>query len=238
LLKLYPTGVLSVVSDTWDFWSVVTEILPKLKDQIMKRDGKLVIRPDSSPKTPVEILCGDPEAEAGSPEYKGLIECLYETFGGTVNSKGYRQLDSHVGAIYGDSITLELQEAILQRLKAKGFSSTNIVLGIGSYTYQHVTRDTHGIAVKATAVILSDGQFRPIYKAPKTDLGTKKSLRGFLAVLKTEEGYWVAQRETAEPVEGDQLETVWLDGEFLRTQTFEDIRRRLAVSRKEDSVEV
>jgi len=238
LLDLYPTGILSVVSDTWDFWSVVTEILPRLKDRIMAREGKLVIRPDSSPKTPAEILCGDPEAEKGTPEFKGLIECLYEIFGGTVNSKGYRQLDSHIGAIYGDSITLELQEEILQRLMLKGFSSTNVVLGIGSYAYQHVTRDTHGIAVKATAVILKDGTCRSIYKAPKTDPGTKKSLRGFLAVLKSDQGFHVAERESDGPVMGDLLATVWANGRFVRTQTFTEIRNRLAESRRDDAVEV
>jgi nicotinamide phosphoribosyltransferase len=236
LLDLYPKGILSVVSDTWDFWSVVTEILPRLKERIMARDGKLVIRPDSSPKTPAEILCGDPEAEEGTPEQKGLIECLFDTFGGTVNSKGYRQLDSHIGAIYGDSITLELQEEILRRLELKGFSSTNVVLGIGSFTYQHVTRDTHGIAVKATAVILRDGVCRPIYKAPKTDNGTKKSHRGFLSVVKTAEGFHVIEQASPAPVDGDMLQTVWENGVFLRTQTFEEIRRILAEARAQDIV--
>jgi len=233
LLKLYPSGILSVVSDTWDFWAVVTEILPTLKDQIMAREGKLVIRPDSSPKTPVEILVGDPEAPEGSPERKGLIECLYETFGGTVNSKGYRQLDPHVGAIYGDSITLEYQEAILEGLARKGYSSTNLVLGIGSYTYQHVTRDTHGIAMKATAVILRDGTSRPIYKAPKTDVGFKKSLRGFLAVVRQNGRFEVIESETPKAVDGDCLETVWEDGAFKRIQGFEDVRGVLAGYRKE-----
>jgi len=228
LLTLYPTGILSVVSDTWDFWAVVTEILPRLKEQIMAREGKLVIRPDSSPKTPVEILVGDPDATQGSAEHKGLIECLYETFGGAVNAKGYKQLDSHIGAIYGDSITIEYQEAILEGLARKGFSSTNVVLGIGSYTYQYVTRDTHGIAVKATAVILRDGTSRPIYKAPKTDSGMKKSLKGFLAVTKTDAGFTVVEHDTPEAIEGDQLEPVWENGAFLRTQTFDEVRAALA----------
>jgi nicotinamide phosphoribosyltransferase len=233
LLGLYPTGIVSVVSDTWDFWGVVTEILPRLKPEIMARNGKLVIRPDSSPKTPVEILVGDPEAVPSSPAYKGLIECLFETFGGEVNSKGYKQLDSHVGAIYGDSITLEYQEAILEGLKRKGYSSTNVVLGIGSFTYQYVTRDTHGIAVKATAVILRDGTTRPIYKAPKTDSGLKKSLKGFLSITKDDGGFSVIERDTPEPVAGVCLEKVWENGEILRTQSFDEIREVLAGFRRE-----
>jgi nicotinamide phosphoribosyltransferase len=127
--KVYPTGIVSIVSDTWDFWAVVTETLPALKDKIMARDGKLVIRPDSG--EPVLIICGDPEAPAGSPARKGLIQCLWEIFGGTVNEKGFKVLDSHIGAIYGDSITVQRQLAILSSLKAQGFASCNVVLGIG-----------------------------------------------------------------------------------------------------------
>ncbi len=130
MLKTYPTGIVSVVSDGFDFWRLVTKTLVDLKPEILARNGKLVVRPDSSPKTPVEIIIGDPEAST-EWERKGLIECLWDIFGGTVNSKGYKELDQHIGAIYGDSITLDYQVRILQGLKEKGFSSTNIVLGTG-----------------------------------------------------------------------------------------------------------
>lgn len=135
LLDLYPGGILSVVSDTWDLWKVCTEFLPKLKNKILARNGKLVIRPDSG--DPVDIICGNDSYydEDNSPkqicESKGVIELLWDTFGGTINEQGYKVLDSHIGAIYGDSITLERAEAICERLKAKGFASTNIVLGVG-----------------------------------------------------------------------------------------------------------
>lgn len=149
LLDLYPTGILSVVSDTWDLWKVITEFLPALKEKILARDGKLVIRPDSG--DPVDIICGHPESgktsykdykfkwENDHPgrtfawsenEYKGVIELLWDTFGGTIVN-GYKVLDSHIGAIYGDSITLQRAEQICERLKSKGFASTNIVFGIG-----------------------------------------------------------------------------------------------------------
>lgn len=184
ILKLYPEGIVSVVCDTYDFWELVTETVPKLKSEILARNGKFVIRPDSSKKTPVEVLCGDPEAEVGSPEYKGLVELLWEIFGGEINSKGFKQLDPHIGAIYGDSITLEYQMQILYQLRAKGFSSTNIVLGIGSYTYQYVTRDTHGFAFKATAMqLIGEDKWIPIFKDPKTSSTQKKSAKGLLAVV-------------------------------------------------------
>ena len=171
LLAAYPLGLLSVVSDTWDLWKVLTEYLPALKAEIMAREGKLVIRPDSG--DPVDIICGrnTNQKDVGTAEYvypyykncstfykesvseneyKGVIELLWDIFGGTINEQGYKVLDSHIGAIYGDSITLERAEQICERLKAKGFASTNVVLGIGSYTYQYNTRDTFGFAVKAT----------------------------------------------------------------------------------------
>lgn len=129
LTEVYPNGIVSLVSDTWDFFGIVTVTIPKLKDIILARNGKFVVRPDSG--DPVKIICGDSSAVRGTPEYKGLIECLWETFGGTTNEKGFRTLDSHIGAIYGDSITLQRQSEILSGLAAKGFASDNIVLGIG-----------------------------------------------------------------------------------------------------------
>lgn len=189
ITDIYPMGVVSIVSDTYDFWKVITEYLPELKDDILAREGKVVIRPDSSKKTPVEIIVGDPEAPEGSPEYKGLVECLYEIFGGKVNQKGYKELDEHIGCIYGDSITPQFQKLILKGLAEKGFASSNVVLGIGSYTYQYVTRDTEGFAIKATYVEI-DGEPREIFKDPKTDSGIKKSAKGLVLPVKNEQGIW------------------------------------------------
>jgi nicotinamide phosphoribosyltransferase len=231
VINLYPTGIVSAVCDTYDFWHLVTEILPKFKDQIMARDGKLVIRPDSSPKTPVEVIIGDSEAPEGTPEHKGLVQCLYEIFGGTVNSKGYIDLDSHIGAIYGDSITLEYCEAILAGLAAKGFSSNNIVLGIGSYTYQYVTRDTHGIAIKCTAVssgTSEDRHWRATFKDPKTDNSGKKSAKGFLRIDLVNGEYVLTQDVTEEEEAGGALELVYENGVIHRMQSFADVRAELA----------
>ena len=151
LLQTYPTGILSIVSDTWDLWKVCTEHVVTLKEEILSRDGKLVIRPDSG--DPVDIICGtmlpsDPDflARKNSSEEIGVIELLWNVFGGTINEQGYKVLDPHIGAIYGDSITIERADEICKRLEAKGFASTNIVLGIGSFTYQFNTRDTFGLS--------------------------------------------------------------------------------------------
>lgn len=224
LLDVYPNGIISVVSDTWDLWQVVSDILPKLRDKIMSRDGKLVIRPDSG--DPVEILCGLSsldgcyEDRCNEYEFKGLIECLWDIFGGTINSKGFKQLDGHIGAIYGDSITLDRAFDICERLKAKGFASTNVVLGIGSYSYQYNTRDTLGWAMKCTYAEIN-GVGRAITKDPITDGGIKKSHSGLLKVVcdvaKAGFPYKVLQNVTWDEFNApdNELKLVYKDGEAL-----------------------
>lgn len=237
LMDSYQTGFLSVVSDTWDLWEVVKPggHLSKLKDQILSRDGRLVIRPDSG--DPVDILCGTYQGsdhtklanrDKWTPAEKGVVELLWDTFGGTINAKGYKVLDPHVGAIYGDSITLERAQQICERLKAKGFASTNVVLGIGSYTYQYNTRDTFGFAVKATYGEVN-GEGREIFKDPITDDGTKKSAKGLLCVLRNEETgeIYLKDRCTKEESAKGLLETVFLDGKLTKVQVLSEIRETL-----------
>ena len=184
LLDLYPTGVLSIVSDTWDLWNVVDNILPKLKDKILARNGKLVIRPDSG--DPVEIICGitNPKHRLHITDSRGIVERLWRTFGGSMtDDKGYAVLNPHIGVIYGDSITYERCEKICKGLMKQGFAPANVVFGIGSYTYQYVTRDTYGFAMKATWVKI-DGKGYNIFKKPATDTKREKtSATGRLAVL-------------------------------------------------------
>lgn len=223
--EVYPNGIVSIVADTWDFWQVITEFLPTLKSDIMKREGKVVIRPDSG--DPVKIICGDPEATPHSPAHKGAIQCLWEVFGGIITEKGFKQLDSHIGLIYGDSITLARQQAILSGLAQKGFASTNVVLGIGSFTYEYVTRDTFGFAMKATYGIVN-GEPRAIFKSPKTDNGMKKSAKGLLQVYRDENGVLCLNDDcTPEEEENSLLETVFLDGKLIKDQSLAEIRDRL-----------
>lgn len=223
LLDLYPTGIFSVVSDTWDFWKVLTEILPRLKDRIYSRDGKVVIRPDSG--DPVAIICGDPNSPAGTPESKGAIQLLWDLFGGSYTSTGHKLLDPHIGCIYGDSINFERAQAIVEGLAANGFASGNVVFGVGSYTYQFVTRDTFGFAMKATWVEI-DGKGVDIFKTPKTDNGMKNSAKGRLAVLKTEEGLKLVAQATPSQEADSVLAPVWRDGQFIRREGFDVIRAR------------
>ena len=226
ITEVYPTGPVSIVSDTWDFWQVITEFLPQLKETILARNGKVIIRPDSG--DPVKIVIGDSDAPAGSPEYKGALECLWETFGGTTTEKGYKLLDAHVGLIYGDGITLERQEAILAGMKAKGFASYNIVLGLGSFTYEYVTRDNFGFAMKATYGEVN-GVGREIFKSPKTDDGTKLSAKGLLQVTRNAQTGKLQLKDgcTWEEEATGELKTVFKDGELLTDWTLAQIRARV-----------
>jgi nicotinamide phosphoribosyltransferase len=212
---------------------VITEFLPALKENILARNGKVVIRPDSG--DPVKIIVGDETAAVGSPEYKGAIECMWETFGGTITEQGYKLLDSHIGLIYGDSITTERQVAILEGLKRKGFASYNVVLGIGSYTYEYVTRDTYGFAMKATYGEVN-GNGRDIFKDPKTDDGTKKSAKGLMQVYRnTTTGKLELKDQCSwkEEAQGE-LKTVFKDGKVVTDWTLQEIRERIKTALEND----
>lgn len=225
LTKVYPSGVFSNVSDTWDFWNMITTILPKLKDKIMERDGKLVIRPDSG--DPVDIICGSYRRDfASQAEQDGAIESLWKIFGGSVNEAGFKVLDPHIGLIYGDSITPERQLEILERLRVKGFASSNVVLGIGSFTYQHVTRDTYGLAVKATYGEIG-GVGRAIFKAPKTDDGTKNSATGLLRVDSIDGKLVLKENCSWEDENGGLLIPIFEDGQVGHVHSLAGIRKRL-----------
>lgn len=216
ITETYPSGIVSIVSDTWDFWQVVTKFLPALKDEILARDGKVVIRPDSG--TPHLIVNGDIHASSHE-EKKGLIRCLDATFGSNENEKGFRHLNPKIGAIYGDGIDHKEQDLILNGIRNNGFATDCIVLGMGSFTYQYVTRDTFGTVCKATYCEIN-GVPHEIFKSPKTG-AWKKSHKGLLRVNE-DLSY---EQCVSWDREGGIMETVFLDGEIKREQTFDDIRR-------------
>lgn len=222
LLDLYRSGILSYVSDTWSLWDVITVILPQLKGKIMARDGKLVIRPDSG--DPVKIICGDPDS-TDERVRKGVVELLWDLFGGTVGHNGLRTLDSHIGTIYGDSINLERAEAIIDGLAAKGFASDNIVFGIGSFTYEYVTRDTHGLAMKATYAEIN-GVGHNLFKKPVTDNGGKFSATGLLAVVDEDGTRKLIQNASDADMERSLLQPVWISGLYFNNWSFGEVRRR------------
>lgn len=264
ITEVYPKGMVAYVADTFDFFRTVTKILPKLKKEILKRDGKLVIRPDSF--DPVEGLCGvnlpfisiedllhhsSPSASMSgvkhyrtlteavsvqftgdrvllektplTPEQIGTIPLLWGIFGGTVNSKGYKELDNHIGVIYGDGITTKVANKIFKQLENLGFASTNLVVGLGGGTYQWCSRDTLGIAYKATLLDTSDAGPIEIYKDPVG--GNKKSAKGLLS-MKYFAGEWLFKDCVTEQEERESDLVTVFDNGTLSACYFNDIRAR------------
>jgi nicotinamide phosphoribosyltransferase len=223
ITDIYPKGIVSIVSDTWDLWKVLTEYLPALKETIIKREGKVVVRPDSG--DPVDIICGNPSGKNES-ESKGVIELLWDVFGGKTNDKGFKELIPQIGAIYGDSITVERATQICERLMKKGFASTNVVVGIGSYTYQYNTRDTFGFAMKATYGEVN-GEGREIFKNPVTDDGTKKSAKGLMKIERRDNVYVLIDQVSWEEERTGELKEVFRDGKLLVDDSLANIRARM-----------
>lgn len=228
ITEIYPSGIVSIVSDTWDLWKVLDEYAPALKTEIEARDGKVVFRPDSG--NPVDIICGDVSAhrsDAYCPDSEGCLMLLWKHFGGNINDKGYKVLNPKVGLIYGDSITLERAEEILQRMKEMGFCSSNIVFGIGSFTYQYTTRDSYGFAMKATYGEIG-GIPHAIFKDPITDNGTKKSAKGLLSVIK-EDGNYICQDNQTSIDCVTEMQIVFKNGKLIRDLTFQEIKNNTKI---------
>ena len=208
----------------------MNEYAPALKTEIEARTpnaiglAKVVFRPDSG--DPLHIICGNPYAPIYSNEWYGSLELLWKHFGGTVNEKGYRVLNQRVGLIYGDSITLERANNILKRMKEMNFASCNVVFGIGSFTYQYITRDTLGFAVKATAMVNETDGLVPLFKDPVTDDGTKKSAKGLLSVHRDENGKIYLEQECSfEEEDTGMLLHVYSDGKLVAPITWANVRQ-------------
>lgn len=232
LKEIYPHQNFSMVSDSYDYWNLVENILPSIKEDILSHDGCLAIRGDSG--DPVEIVT------------KTVFK-LWDTFGGTVNSKGYKVLDPHIKALYGDSITPQRCEKIYNILMEHGFAINNVSLGVGSFSmqcleewddftactqveYKPYTRDTFGIAVKATYAEDDAGNPVMIFKNPKTDSGHfKKSQRGCCKVMIGDNDNFYCEDGLAwnESRHGNCLRPVFRNGKLLRVYTLDEVRNNL-----------
>ena len=317
LTEVYPDTSFAAVADSRDFWNVVTNILPSLREEIEAHNGFIGIRHDSDEPVHAlcgiksinlnKILCGEPEVnnfedfeslvyeivnddlhfdeveevyfeykfkdiaykgvfdiipyvesydhkgrewiayettflrEERTPEDKGMVESLYELFGGYTNSKGYKVMNPKLKAVYGDSITIPRAKEIYKRLEEKGFAANNVSLGVGSFSMECLeedgvlkpfTRDSFSIAVKATYCIYNDnGEEKEIfiYKDPKGCSG-KKSLKGLCRVAESYEEIKVVQGLNQEQY--DSLEPVSLFVNYFKDgnvnkYSFKDIRSRM-----------
>lgn len=227
MLRLYQSGIVSIVSDTFNVYRVLSEFAVELREVILARPegSKVVFRPDSG--NPEYIICGDPNVSEGSLEWQGGIRILDAVFGHTIDSKGYKVLNSKVGMIYGDGMYLERYERTLARLAEMGYAACNLVIGVGGILRHH-SRDTFGFAIKATYVEV-EGEPRDIEKDPVTD-SKKKSHKGLIS-LRFENGEYVTVDQcTPEEEATSLLPTVFRNGEILIEYTLAEIRARVEAS--------
>lgn len=304
--SLYPTGIVSYVADSEDYFGLLEKGLPQIKAEILARTEdawglcKFVVRPDSSPKTPLEIIVGDFEGSyksvedaewdledkhiteasgdcegsynMGAEDYsaivkvgeeyykittiveynrhdkqyyyvdghettsekvsvtaemKGSLQLLWETFGGTLNKKGLKVLNPKVGIIYGEAITMDMQEAIYSRMEKDGWCVSNILMGTGSWGYlDRASRDSYSMALKGTNSVVK-GQEVSMQKNPKTAKNTKKSACGLLRVEREGDNYVLYDNQTREQFEQGELKVIFKDGIFLKETSLQEMRDRL-----------
>ena len=220
LTEIYPNTSFSAVLDSYDYWNIIDNVLPELEPEIKAHNGCMLMRGDS----------GDCVEVVTKTVFK-----MWDQFGGTINSKGYKVLDPHVKAIYGDSITVQRCEEVYRILEENGFACSNVALGVGSFSMQCIeedgvlkpfTRDTFSSCIKATYCEI-EGKPYPIFKDPK-DGGFKTSQKGCCAVFKDDNGELSYKDEyTWEEVCGNpknELISVFKDGKLTVSQTLAEIR--------------
>lgn len=223
LTEIYPDTSFSAVLDSYDYWNVIDNVLPQIKPEIMAHNGCMLMRGDS----------GDCIEVVTKTVFK-----LWDEFGGTINSKGYKVLDPHVKAIYGDSITIQRCERIYEILKDNGFAASNVALGVGSFSFQCVeedgilkpfTRDTFSSCIKATYCEIDHKPY-PIFKNPKEG-GFKKSQKGCCLVYKNDNGELCYKDEyTWKEVSCNskqELKAIFRNSELLIDDSLANIRNRL-----------
>ena len=223
LTEIYPNTSFSAVLDSYDYWNIIDNVLPQLKEEILAHNGCMLMRGDS----------GDCVEVVTKTVFK-----LWDKFGGTVNSKGYKVLDPHVKAIYGDSITIQRCEEIYRILEESGFACSNVALGVGSFSMQCIeedgilkpfTRDTFSSCIKATYCEIANKPY-PIFKNPK-DGGFKKSQKGCCVVQNDADKGFIFQDgytwEEACGNEKNELVTIFKDGNLVKEQNLQEIRALL-----------
>jgi nicotinamide phosphoribosyltransferase len=207
MLTQYPTGLVATVSDSYDIFNCCANIWGGvLKEEVLARDGVLVVRPDS----------GDPPTIVVK-----VLNILGEKFGFTTNSKGYKVLHPKVRVIQGDGIDFKMLDLILVAMEKDGWSADNIAFGSGGGLLQKLNRDTQRFAFKCSSIVVGD-EVRDVFKQPITD-GGKKSKAGRLKLVQDATGLLTVPDSDSRP---DQLQFVFRNGELLSDQNFGEVREK------------
>jgi nicotinamide phosphoribosyltransferase len=277
---IYFTGIASYVADSKDYFGVLRILMTELKDVILARQPdslglcKFVLRPDSSPKTPFEVIVGDSyyanvpsteicskwtdvaidagynwikcsdgkfvfidneggykgikihEASEVPDDVRGSLDVLWDIYNGEVTDKGYKRINAKVGLIYGEAITIEMQNKIFERMLAEGYCVSNVLMGVGSWGFlKDSSRDTYGFAIKGTHSIV-EGLPLSMQKSPKTAMAFKKSAIGLLRVEWENGEYVQYDNQTPEQEAQGELQIVFRDGVLHNTTTWEEVRAR------------
>jgi nicotinamide phosphoribosyltransferase len=211
MLEQFPTGLVAVVSDSYDIYHAVKELWGKeLKADVLEREGTLVVRPDSG--NPPDVVLK-------------VLTLLGESFGYSVNEKGYRVLHPHVRVIQGDGIDYTMIGVILERMKREGWSADNIAFGSGGGLLQKVNRDTQKFAIKCSSIDIN-GRNHDVIKDPVTDPG-KRSKAGRLALVKNGSSFkTVREEEAREQGLENLLVPVFKNGDILSETSFAQVRER------------
>jgi nicotinamide phosphoribosyltransferase len=211
MLDAFPTGLVAVVSDSYDIFAACKNLWgTKLREKVLARDGTLVVRPDS----------GDPATVVVK-----VLNLLGDAFGYTVNGKGFKALDPKIRVIQGDGIDFDSLGDILSAIRAAGWSIDNVAFGSGGGLLQKMNRDTQKFAFKCSAADVN-GAWRDVMKDPITDSG-KRSKAGRLALVRENGSYRTVREEEAVRLGlANELVTVFENGQLLIDDSFADIRVR------------
>ena len=223
LTDTYKNTSFSYVSDSFDYWGLINNTLPKLEKEIMEHNGKFLVRPDSGDIVEISVK---------------TVQKLWDLFGGTINSKGYKVLNPKIGIIYGDGCQYSKIKEIWEQLKDLGFAANNILFGVGAFSFTAMctpedgmvclTRDTFGFAMKSTHCVINGKEYT-IQKDPKTDKGSlKKSHKGLCHVTKENGKFVCHDGYTSDTIpENNLLQPVYKDGRMVHRYCFAEIRDRL-----------
>merc|ERR1712050_484529 len=92
MLEMYPKGLVACVSDSYDIFQACEKYWgTELKGMIEKREGRLVVRPDSG-ELPGIVL--------------QVLEKLEGKFGSEKTSTGHKLLPTYIRVIQGDGINI------------------------------------------------------------------------------------------------------------------------------------
>jgi nicotinamide phosphoribosyltransferase len=209
MLTQYPKGIVACVSDSYDVFKACSEYWgTELKSLIEKRDGFLVVRPDSGelPKIVLDVLAK-----------------LEEKFGSTKTKTGHKLLPPCIRMIQGDGVDINSLEMILKAMADAGWAADNAAFGSGGALLQKLHRDTQKCAFKCSYARIGD-EDRDVVKDPITDPG-KKSKKGKLT-LENNDGVWTTVTEGKGDPSKDRLVEVFNNGKLLVDDTFATIRGR------------